>query len=145
MNRALLDLRQHFVGDSCQPALRVAHRRGAVTIKRSEVARPVDEGIAKREGLRHPHECLVERRVAMRVIAAHNVADDLRAFAVLRVSRQILLPHRVEDAALHRLQAVAHIRQRAGGNHRQRVIEIPTLRRFVERNGFRSAGRRGWR
>jgi hypothetical protein len=66
--------------------------------------------------------------------AAHHVADDLRAFPVLRVGGEILLPHRVEDAALHRLQAVAHVGQRARRDHRQRVIQVAGLRGFVERH-----------
>ena len=43
------------------------------------------------------------------MIAAHHVADDLRALAVLDVGGQILLPHREEDAALDGLQPVADI------------------------------------
>jgi hypothetical protein len=61
---------------------------------------PSIERIAQRERLRHAHERFVERRVAVRVIAAHHVADDLRALAMLGVGREVLLPHRVEDAAL---------------------------------------------
>jgi hypothetical protein len=34
----LLDLLQHFVGEPGQPALGVAHRRGAVAVERAEVA-----------------------------------------------------------------------------------------------------------
>ena len=134
-NRRLLDFREHLVADSRQPALRVAHRRRAVAVERAEVARAVDERIAQREGLRHAHERLVERRVAVRVVAAHHVADDLRALAMLDVGGQILLPHRVEDAALHRLEAVADVGQRARGDDRQRVVEIARLRRFVQRDG----------
>ena len=74
------------------------------------------------------------------MVVAHHVADDLRALAVLGVRREILLPHRVEDAALHRLQAVAHVRERARGDDRQCVIEVAGLRRLVQRHGFGSAG-----
>ena len=76
------------------------------------------------------------------MVAAHHVADDLRALAVLGVGGQVLLPHRVEDAALHRLQAVAHVGQRARRDDRERVVEIARLRRLVQRDvvgGSRSA------
>ena len=76
----------------------------------------------------------------MRVVAAHHVADHLRALAVLGVGRQVLLPHRVEDAALHRLQAVADVGQRARGDDRERVVEIPRLRRLVQRDVVGRAG-----
>jgi hypothetical protein len=49
----------------------------------------------------------------VRVVIAHDIADDLRALAMLGVSRQVLHPHRVEDAPLYRLEPVAHVRQRA--------------------------------
>ena len=67
--------------------------------------------------------------------AAHHVADDLRALPVLGVGGQPLLPHRVEDAALHRLQPVAHVGQRARGDDRERVVQISRLRRLVQRHG----------
>ena len=130
----LLDLLQHFVGEAREAAFGVAHRRGAVAVERSEVAGAVDQRIAQRERLRHAHQRLVDRAVAVRVVVAHHVADHLRALAVLGVGGQVLLPHRVEDAALHRLQAVAHIGQRARGDDRQRVIQIARLRRFVQRD-----------
>ena len=132
---SLIDLGQHLVGDARQAALGVAHRRGAVAVERAEVARPVDQRIAQRERLRHADERLVERGVAVRVIAAHHVADDLRALAVLGVGGEVLLPHRVEDAALHRLEAVAHVGQRARGDDRQRVVQVAALRGFVQRDG----------
>ena len=72
--------------------------------------------------------------------ASHHVADDLRAFAVLGVGGQTLLPHRVQDAALHRLESVAHVRQRAGGDDRQRVVEVPRLRRLVQGDRLGRAG-----
>ena len=76
---------EHLVADAREAALGVAHRRGAVAVERAEVARAVDERVAQREGLRHAHQRLVERGVAVRVVAAHHVADDLGALAVLGV------------------------------------------------------------
>ena len=132
----LIDLGEHLVADAREPAFRVAHRRGAVAVERAEVAGAVDERIAQRERLRHADERLVERRVAVRVVVAHHVADDLRALAVLGVGREVLLPHRVEDAALDGLQAVADVRQRARRDDRQRVVQIARLGGLVERDDF---------
>ena len=111
-------------------------RRGAVAVERSEVARAVDERIAQRERLRHADERLVERGVAVRMVVAHHVADDLRALAVLGVGGEVLLPHRVEDAALHRLQAVANVGQRARRDDRERVVQVARLRRLVQRDAL---------
>ena len=129
----LLDLLQHLVGDAREPAFRVAHRRCRIAVERAEVARAVDQRHAQRERLRHAHERLVDGGVAVRMVVAHHVADDLGALAMLGVGREVLLPHRVEDAALHRLEPVAHVGQRARRDDRERVVEIARLRRFVQR------------
>jgi hypothetical protein len=135
MHGRLLDFAEHLVGDPGETAFGVAHRRRAVAVERSEVAGAVDERVAQGEGLRHADERFVERRVAVGMEAAHDVAYNLGAFAVLDVGRQVLLPHRVKDAALHRLQAVANVGQRPRRDDRQGVVEISSLSRFVERDG----------
>ena len=62
--------------------LGVAHRRRVVAVDRAEVALPVDQRVAQREVLRHAHERVVDRGVAVRVVLAHHVADDARALHV---------------------------------------------------------------
>ena len=94
---------------------------------------PVDERHAQREGLRHAHERVVDRGVAVRVVVAHHVADDRGALACFASAKRRCLPHRVEDAALDRLQAVAHVGQRAARDDRQRVVQVPRLCDVVER------------
>jgi hypothetical protein len=69
----------------------------------------------------------------VRVILAEHVADDRRGFPRPRTRRQVqVLEHRVEDAALDGLQAVADVRERARGDDRERVVEIPLLGGFLE-------------
>jgi hypothetical protein len=55
---------------------------------------------------------------------------------VLGVGGHVLLPHRVEDAALDGLQPVAHVGQRARRDDREGVVEVAGLRRFVQRDMF---------
>ena len=133
-HRLLVDLLQDLVRDAGQPALGIAHRRRRIAVERAEVARAVDQRIAQRERLRHADQRLVEGRVAVRVVAAHHVADHLGALAVLGVGGEVLLPHREQDAALHRLEAVAHVGQRARGDHRERVVQVAALRGVVQRH-----------
>ena len=73
----------------------------------------VDEGQPHREGLGHADQCVVDRRIAVRVQAAHDLADDTGAFDVSAVVPQTHLAHLVKDPALHGLQTVAGIRQGA--------------------------------
>ena len=58
----LVDVGEHLGGDLLQPAFGVAVRRGAVAVDRAEVALAVDQRVAQREVLHHPHQRLVGRR-----------------------------------------------------------------------------------
>ena len=59
----------------------VAHRRRRIAVDRTEIALPVDQRQAHREGLRHAHQRVIDRGVAMRVIFTHHVADDAGAIS----------------------------------------------------------------
>ena len=63
----------------------------------------------------------------MRVILTHHVPDDAGRFHVGTVGRMALLVHREQDAAVHGLEAVARIRQRAADDHAHGVVEIGAL------------------
>ena len=117
----ILEQRHRGLG---QARFRVAHRRRRIVVDRAEIALPVDQRQAHREILRHAHERIVDRLVAVRVIFAHHVADDARRLHVLLVGRVALLVHRIEDAAVHGLEAVARVRERTRHDHAHGVIEI---------------------
>ena len=90
----------------------------------AEVPLALDERIARREVLRETHQRVVDRRVPVRVILPHHFADDRRGFPVGPVAAEAHLVHAVEDPALHRLEAVADVRQRARDDDAHRVIEV---------------------
>src|SRR5581483_1266798 len=70
------------------------------------------------------HHRLIDRCVAMWMVLRHHVADGGGALLVARVRAQADLAHGVEDAALHGLEAVAHVRQGARDDHAHRVVEV---------------------
>ena len=78
----LVDVREQLFGDSREARLGVPHGRGRIAIDRAEVALAVDQRIAHAEILRHAHQRVVNRRVAVRMVLADDFADDLGAFAV---------------------------------------------------------------
>ncbi len=124
-HRLALEVFEQRLRDAGQPHLGVAHGRRAVAVERAEVALAVDQRVAKREGLRHAHHRLVGGGIAVRVILAEHFADHGRRFARLRARREAeVLGHGVENPPLHRLQSVAHVRQRPRGDDRQSVVEI---------------------
>ena len=115
-------------GQRCQPALGVAHGRGAVVrAAAAEAAVTVDQRVAQRELLDHARQGLVDGRVPVGVVRPHHVAHDLGALVVRAVGAQAPVEHGVQDAAVHRLEAVAHVRQGAGHDDRHGVLEERAL------------------
>ena len=131
----LLDLAKQLGTEGLQPRLGVAHGRGAVAVERAEVALTVDERRAERPALSHPHHGVVDGRVAVGVVLAHHLTDDGGALAEARVWLEPEVGrHRVEDATLDRLEAVAHVGQRAARDDREGVGQVPLAGRLVERD-----------
>ena len=124
VHRVLLDVGQEFFRQARQPALRVPVGRRRVAVHRTEVPLPVDQGIAHVKVLRHAHQRVIERRVAVRVILLDHLAHHRRALHVALVRGVPLFVHGVEDAAMHGLQAVADLGQRPPDDHAHRVVEI---------------------
>ena len=118
-----------------EAAFGVAHGRRRIAVDRAEIALPVDQRQAHGEILRHAHQRVVDRLVAVRVIFTHHVADDARRFHVFLVGRVALLVHRIEDAPVHGLEPVAHVRQRTRHDHAHRVIEVVALHLLRNRYG----------
>ncbi len=58
-----------------ETAFGIAHGRRRIAVDRAEIALPVDQHQAHGEVLRHAHERVVDRLVAMRMVFAHHVAD----------------------------------------------------------------------
>ncbi len=128
----LLDVADHLHRDRGHPALGVSRGRGAVVAAGAEVALAVDERVAQRPVLHEAHEGVVDRRVAVRVVVAHDVADDTRALVVAAVGAVAAVVHRVDDAAVHGLEAVAHVGQGAADDDRHRVLDVAALHLGVE-------------
>ena len=57
------------------------------------------------------------------MIAAENVTDGGGALAERLVDGESVLIHRVEYASMYGLQAVPHVRERAGNNDAHRVLD----------------------
>ncbi len=136
IDRAFVDLVEQQPCDRREPRFGVAHRGGAIAVARAEVALAVDQRIALREALRHAHQRVVGGLVAVRMEAAEHVADDACALDRLRSGRgregEAHPRHRVEDATLDGLLAVADVGQGAALDDGERVLEIRALRVLAE-------------
>ena len=133
VHRALVDLVEQQRRVTREPGLGIAHRRRAVAVARAEVALPVDQRVAQRERLRHAHQRIVGRGVAVGMVAPQHVAHDPRGLHRLGRGAEPHLVHRVQDASLNRLLAVADVGQRASLDDGDRVLEIGALRVIGQR------------
>ena len=127
LHRALVEVVEQRVRDLGQPALGIPLRCRRIAVDRAEVALAVDQRQAHGEVLRHAHQGVVDREVAVRVILAHHLADHAGALHVFLVPVEPQLVHAEEDAPVHGLEAVAHVGQRPGDDHAHGVIEVGAL------------------
>jgi hypothetical protein len=67
---------------------------------------------------------------------AEHVADGTRRLLVLGIGVQPQLAHRIDDAPLHRLQAVADMRQGTVHDHVHGVVEVGTFGEVSQRSAF---------
>ena len=132
----LLNVGHHLIRNLREPRLGVTVSRRAVAVHVAEVAVAADERIAIGEGLRHAHHRAVHGAVAVGMIATQHITDRGRTLAERLVVGEIVLVHRVEDAALTRLHTVAHIGQRAAGDDAHRIFDKALTHLFLNVNGY---------
>ena len=131
----LVDVGQQLARDARHAHFGVTHGGRRVAVDRAEVALAVDQQVAHRERLRHAHDRVVHGGVAVRVVLADDVADDARGFLVGLVPVVAELAHGVQDAAVHGLQAVADVGQRAADDDAHRVVEVRLAHLVFEIDG----------
>ena len=120
----LVDVGQHLVGDLRQADFGVPHGCSVVAIDTAEVALAIDQHVAQGKVLRHAHDGVVHRRVAVRVVLADDVANDARTLLVSAVPVVVQLVHRKQHAPMHRFEAVTRVGQGTADDHAHRVIQI---------------------
>ena len=124
IDRLFLDIGKDFVRDLGEANLGVTHRRRIVAVNRTKISLPVNQRITQRKVLRHSHDRIVDRRIAVRVIFTHHVTDRTSGFSIRLAGSISLLEHSVQHTTVNRLEPVADIGQRAADNYRHRVVEI---------------------
>ena len=132
VDRILVDVRVHAQRRGREPGLGIAGG-GRAVVQGAEVAVAVHQRQTHGERLRQTHHGLVDRRIAVRVELAHHLTDHARRLHVRAVRVQVHLAHLVDDAALHRLHAVAGVGQGARIDHRIRVFEERLAHLLVQR------------
>ena len=140
VDRVLVDVLDHAHGDRGHPGLGVALCRRGVAVHRAEIALTGDQRVAHHPGLDQARQGVVDRLIAMGVVVLHHLPDDRGRLLGLGAGGDALLEHRVEDPALHRLQAVAHIGQGPADDHAHRVVQVALPHLLLEVDGPDVAG-----
>ena len=101
---------------------------GVVAVNIAEVTLPFDQRITDGKVLSQTHHGVVDRRIAVGVELTEHVADDTGGLTCGFVGVEVKLrAHIVEDAAVHGLHAVAHVRQRTRHDDRHRIVDVRRL------------------
>ena len=119
----LLDIRQHLAGHLGHTGLGVTVSSRGIAVNGTEVALAVDQRVAQAEILCQTDHGIIDRRIAVGVVRAKHRTDSIGGFAVGVLRVVAALVHRVQDAAVDGLQAVAHIGQSTRHDNRHRVVK----------------------
>ena len=106
IDRVFVEIVEQRIGDFRQPRFGIAHRGGLIGIHRSEIALAINQHDAHRPILRQAGKGTVNRAVSMRVIFAHDVADDAAALAIGFACDIAGLVTSIENAAMHGFQTI---------------------------------------
>src|SRR5690606_20356028 len=139
IDRVFLDVPQHLHRERVEACLGVPHGGRRVVTGRAEVALAVDRRVPHRPPLGQSYQRVGDRRVTVRVVVTHHVADDPGALVVAAVGPEPGVVHRVQDTAVHRLQPVTHVRQSPRHNHAHRVIDVGVLHLLLDVDGLDTA------
>jgi len=141
IDRVLVDVPQHLHRQRGETALGVPHRGRRVVARRAEVALPVDERHPHRPRLGEPDQSVVDGRVPVRVVLAHDVTDNARALEEAAVGPVAAVVHRVQDADVHGLEPVADVGQGAADDDRHRVVDVAALHLDLDVDRLQPAAR----
>ena len=134
IHRLLLDILEQGVSGFAHADFGITHGGGHIAVHRTIITLAVEQRQAHGEGLHQPHHGHIDRTIAMRVVFTDHLTDDTRRLAVGLVPGIAAFVHRMQDAAVHRLQAVAGIGQRARHDHAHGIIEVGTAHLVFDRD-----------
>ena len=123
----LVDVADHFHGQRGHLGFGVPRCRGAVVAGRTEVALAQGQRVTHGPVLDQADQGVVNGRVAVRVVLAHDFADHAGALVEGTVRPVAAVEHRVQHAAVDGLEAVADVGQGAADDHGHGVVQVGPL------------------
>ena len=136
INSVFVDIGEQILRRLLHPRFGVAHRSWWIIVDGSEIPLTIDQRQAHREWLRHPHQGVINRAVPVWVEVPHHGPDNVRRLLVGLIRRVSVDLHCIENAAVNRLQAIAHIWQSATDDHAHRIVEIRAFQLGFDAHGI---------
>ena len=102
INGIFVDVGQQVGGGFVHPHFGIAHGGRVIAVHGAKVALTIQQGQRHREILRHAHQRVIDRAIAVRVVLTHHVAHGPRGLAVGFVVGVSGLVHGIKNAAVHR-------------------------------------------
>src|SRR5438128_8150774 len=124
INGLFFEVGENVFGNFGEPRFGVPHGGWRIAVHGAEISLTVNQGVAHVEVLRETHQRGINHCFAVRVIVAGSVAADFCAFAVAAIRGKTEIVHRDQNAALHRLEAVANVGKGTRDDDAHRVVEI---------------------
>jgi hypothetical protein len=112
------------ISASISPAILGSRR---IAVHRAEVALAFYERIAHGEGLGQSDHGLVDGRVSMGVVLAHNISHHTGGLLEGLIVGHALLVHGVKNASVDGLQPIPYVRQRSTYDHAHGIIDVGRL------------------
>ena len=131
----LVEVGEQFLGDAGHADFGVAHGGGLVAVHRTEIALAVHQRVAQGKILRHAHHGVVDGAFTVGMVFADYIANHAGGFFIGFVVVVGQHAHGEQDAAVHRFQAIAHVRQRPAHDHTHGVREIGLAHLGFQRYG----------
>ena len=137
----LLNVGEQLAGHFAHAGFGVTVGSRGVTVHAAEVALAVHQRVAHTEVLRQTHHGVINRGVAMGVVGTQHRTHRIGGFAVRMLGVVAALVHGVQNAAVHRLQAVPHVGQGTADDDGHGVIQKGgfDLLLHIAHNGFCAA------
>ena len=117
------------------PDLGVSHRCSRVAIDGAEITLAVNEGITKRECLRHTNNGVVNRRITVWVVFTNHITNDTSGLLIRLIPVVVQFVHSTQDSAVNGFQAISDVGQRAADNNAHRIIHVGLFELVLDING----------
>ena len=110
INGVFVDVTHHLKGNGSHLGLSVSRRCSTVVTGGAEVTLTQSQRVTHNPALNQTHQSVVDSAIAVGVELTHHVANHAGALIEGSVRAVAAVVHRVDDAAVHGLEAVTYVR-----------------------------------